>query len=508
MSFLFIKYLCHIEPYPELPNSKDDPHLFGQFIKVIKQFWENGGGLGLFADNAPFNYQINVLIGELFPESQFRIAGNHLGGHILYGDKTGQLKSKSTFNKNLSLIDNYGRPLISFNLYSIYEGTTISYFVEKPNDDDLLYFGNNEELKMITDPKLLRPFVPFSIDSDGGFNSALFYSNDDKGDIIIDCSFSKFFLEMKKSETPKYFQNIVSWLASPEKHQKDGTEYRPKQIDIQINWLDKWKGFKIRDINISSPEKMKTLFAVDCSRSISGMKIYFKKLNELIKLYYSSSRGDKFYTWSNGYFYKTEKEMNRFIIEEVGQPSERHSHYIAEIGKETKNEKFEHLMIVTNGRVESEDIDESDKKVSQYGLKYRFVSFYIIGNEGDQSVGCPYMRSSKSVTHIVDNFGNEIFLSSFGNLEFSKFGFIIFQKLIEKLISYYYKKGESFMVIIDQYIKKYDNNYGLTDFLENYTKRNNYFRFICCCSTDEKDVRENVFNSIFEKKKRKRNLYH
>ena len=50
------------EPYPELPNSEDDPYLFGQFIRVIKQFWENGGGLGLFADNAPFNYQINVLI--------------------------------------------------------------------------------------------------------------------------------------------------------------------------------------------------------------------------------------------------------------------------------------------------------------------------------------------------------------------------------------------------------------------------------------------------------------
>ena len=55
-------YACIImsgEPYAELPDSNDDPYLFGQFINVIKQFWENGGGLGLFADNAPFNYQIN-----------------------------------------------------------------------------------------------------------------------------------------------------------------------------------------------------------------------------------------------------------------------------------------------------------------------------------------------------------------------------------------------------------------------------------------------------------------
>lgn len=41
--------------------------------------------------NAPFNYQINALIEELFPDSKFRIAWNYLGGKILYGDKDGQL---------------------------------------------------------------------------------------------------------------------------------------------------------------------------------------------------------------------------------------------------------------------------------------------------------------------------------------------------------------------------------------------------------------------------------
>ena len=102
---------------------------------------------------------------------------------------------------------------------------------------------------MIADRTFLYPFIPFSKDFDGGFNSALFCSNDDKGDIIIDCCFR---------------------------------EYRPKYIDIQIDWDDKWKGFKTRDMNIGSPEKMKTLFSVDCSRSITGMKIYFKKLRELI----------------------------------------------------------------------------------------------------------------------------------------------------------------------------------------------------------------------------------
>ena len=30
---------------------------------------------------------------------------------------------------------------ISHSLSSIYEGKTVSYFVEKPEDDDLLYYG-------------------------------------------------------------------------------------------------------------------------------------------------------------------------------------------------------------------------------------------------------------------------------------------------------------------------------------------------------------------------------
>ena len=50
------------EPFGELPNKSDSPHLIGEFIKVIIQFWKNGGGLCLFADNALFNYQINLFL--------------------------------------------------------------------------------------------------------------------------------------------------------------------------------------------------------------------------------------------------------------------------------------------------------------------------------------------------------------------------------------------------------------------------------------------------------------
>ena len=77
-------YACLIlsgEPYPELPKDKDHnygekskPHLLGEFIKVIIQFWKNGGGLGLFSDNAPFTFQTNLILEQLFEGSlQFRV---------------------------------------------------------------------------------------------------------------------------------------------------------------------------------------------------------------------------------------------------------------------------------------------------------------------------------------------------------------------------------------------------------------------------------------------------
>ena len=411
-------YACIImsgEPYAELPNSQDNPYLLGQFIKVIKKFWENGGGLALFADNAPFNYQINLIIENLFPNSNFRVAGNHPGNGTIYGDESGKLLKNSTFNRKIQMIDNYSRNIISHSLYSIYEGKTISFFVEKPNDDNLLYFGDNNDLKMITDPNLLYPFIPFSKDSDGGFNSAFYLSNDDKGDIVIDCSYSKFFLEMETQGTARYIQNIVSWLGAPEKHQikdncKDGGDFRPKAIDIQVNWKDTWKKFKKRQ------ENMKILFAVDNSSSVNGNKQYFNILETLVKQFYNNSRGDKFYIWNDKFKCLKQEKINEFISAQKGE-GQTYSYLIAEIGKETKKEKFKHLLIVTDGEVKPEIIEECDKKIEDYGLQYSYVSTYIIGKKGNESVGCPYCRGCTGITYKIDEQGNQTTLASLSKFD-------------------------------------------------------------------------------------------
>ena len=115
-----------------------------------------------------------------------------------------------------------------------------------------------------------------------------------------------------------------------------------------------------------------------------------------------------------------------------------------------------------------------------------------------------FFNSYDDYSSFIEIYGKDIFLSSFENLELKKLRYIIIENLIDKLLSYSMNNAEIIMIIIDQYIKKYDYNYGFTDKLEKYTQFNKYLKFVCCCSTDEVDVRENMHNSIFEKEQEKK----
>ena len=402
-------------PYAELPNPDDDPYLLGQFLKVVKQFWINGGSLGIFADNAPFTYHANLLIEELFPEVIFRIGGNHKGKKHLNGDDSGLLNGPKTFNRKIQIKDNYSRVSISHSLYTLYEGETVSYICENPHDDNKLYSKEDGNVIPINDPEKLKPFVPFSRDSDGGYNSLFYGSNDKHGDIVIDCSYTKFFLEMNSSGIPRYIQNIIPWLANPEKHIRedgfqDGSEFKPIVVNYEINDNDKWNKFKPKPIKVKRIEEMKNLFAVDCSSSISNQSKYYTKIQELVNLYYKPNRGDKFYTWSTGYNLKTTAEMIQYIKDQRGSGGTDSSQIARLVYQEKlKNEKFEHLIIVTDGQVPQSRVDTSDNLVKQYGLKFDYVSSYLINlhDDANESVGCPYCRESPGTTYILFNNGTE-----------------------------------------------------------------------------------------------------
>ena len=211
-----------------------DSSLHDKFINVLIQFWKNGGALILTSDNEPFLIEVNAFLekaefpiddGKNFKKVNWRVNGNHYGTKILEGDDSGLLNKNQTFNRKINDMLKYERGKISHNIYQIYEGITISYAVPNINSREPL-----------TDAISLDPFVPFSKDSDGGINS-LFYcgTNCGEGDIVIDCGFTKFFLDMKKDGTPRYIQNIACWVANPEKRYAENIQpkdFRPNAVKI------------------------------------------------------------------------------------------------------------------------------------------------------------------------------------------------------------------------------------------------------------------------------------
>ena len=206
-----------------------DSSLHDKFINVLIQFWKNGGSLILTSDNEPYLVEVNAFLEKVtFPNNKkitWRVNGNHYGTKILIGDDSGNLNQNKTFNRKFNDMLKYDRGKISYNIYEIYEGITISYAVPNINSRE-----------PITDYKLLEPFVPFSKDSDGGINSLFYCGTDDgEGDIVIDCGFTKFFIDMKKDGTPRYVQNICAWIANPEKRYMEQImpkDYRPKAVKI------------------------------------------------------------------------------------------------------------------------------------------------------------------------------------------------------------------------------------------------------------------------------------
>ena len=85
-------------PYEELPDGTKEAFLFGQFLEVIKLFWEKGGALVFLAGGGKLQYQINEFLKILDFDGkkvQFYLVGNeHKGGKYLVRDDSGLLKNK------------------------------------------------------------------------------------------------------------------------------------------------------------------------------------------------------------------------------------------------------------------------------------------------------------------------------------------------------------------------------------------------------------------------------
>ena len=403
-------YACWVmigPPYPILPDKNSDPYLLGQFIDVLNLFWEKGGAVVLLAENEPFTYQINLFLERIkFEDDEgkinFQIGGNHKGGKILKGNDNGILY-KGTFNKKINIFDRFQRASIAHNLKKIYEGITISYAGINKNNSFIPVTEND-----------VSPFIPFSMDSEGGINSLFYCGKNGKGDIVIDCSYTKFLTEMSSEGTARYIQNIACWTANSEYHYYQGKkphEFRPKAINYKIEKSKKWDKFKeIKEKKIN-PKELKTLFVFDFSGSVKKrisklQGFYHQKINNILGEYYNDKRGDKIYIWNSKYINVSFEKINDLIKQGFGKDKTKSS-LIAEVSKKEENNNFNHLLITTDGKVDSKEIDLSDKLMKNYKIKFDYVTTYIIGKDGNLSAGAPYCRNSPNITIYCDNLTHE-----------------------------------------------------------------------------------------------------
>ena len=390
-------YACWIingPPYNELPDGSKEGYLLGQFLEVLKLFWEAEGALIFLAEGWKLQYQTNEFLKMVDFDGKkvdFYLVGDdeakgtreHKGGKFLKGDETGKLKEKQSFSKKIEIFHGYHRLKLDHNLFKLFEGDTICY-------------------ASTDDPEKLYPFHPFSRDSENGISS-LFYSDytKGKGDIFIDCGFTKLFINMDKKDTAfKYFRNIASWSARVDIHwihqQIYAKDWRVKGINYKIDENKKWTNFIEKPLSslIFKLTSLKTLFAIDDSGSVYNNSFYFDNVKEIIKKYYKD--GDKIYLWDDIHQKKTKKELDKWIKMKDGFGN-TDSSTIVKMAIESP-EYREHLIIITDGDVDESKIKKSDELMKQYNIKFKYVSIFIIGDEGNLSVGAPFCRDCPNKT--------------------------------------------------------------------------------------------------------------
>ena len=402
-------------PYEVLPDQKttEDPKLINKFPDCLIEFWKNQGSIVFLAEGTPLCFQVNVFLENCeFPgygKLNFRIGGDFKGEKTIKGDDSGELSSNGLFNRLLkfSSLTNTDQPpiqrsSISHNLTEMFEGSTISYAINKNN---LNYENKNPQ--PITNFEEIKPFKVFARGSEGGIIS-LFYNDDYNkyGDIVIDTGFTKCFLNMKTDyDSYRYFQNIIGWTARPEIHmildKKSVKFWRPKPVrldsSIKSTYKFETKTVKIKNKKEYTVQQMPTIIAMDCSGSIDSIaSFYFPTISEIVEKYKNGPT--VYYLWGSNYYRKSYSEIQSWISNK-NCPDGTSSRYIFNAIQDAGSSYWNgHLIIVTDGEVGSGDIDECDRLMKNSGIKFKYVTTYVIGTGGNLSVGAPFNRQCANQT--------------------------------------------------------------------------------------------------------------
>ena len=387
--------------FPPVDGEKNtsNPNLVEEFINVLIEFWKNGGALVFMADGDPLNFQVNLFLEKIdFSQNEkpdFRIHGDYIGNKYLIQDKEGKMDRVGIFNKSNHKIKYKGKEIqrqsLSHNIGQIYEGYTISYAVDKKNNK--IPFNEN---------KKLLPFKPFAINSEGGISTLIYEADSSgRGDILIDCGYTKCFLNMYRTGTYKFIQNIAGWTARPEikflAENINPWDWRPKCINYKVNYNAQYNGFLKLENEESDLANMKTLFCIDDSGSTDMSDFYYEELKDIISYYYMKNRGDIFYIWNENKKKISYEDLEKKIENRQGF-GDTYPYLIADIIEEEKENNCKHLVIITDGCVSQNEISEADEKIKNINYTFDYVTVYILGNDADLSVGAPFCRNTPNKT--------------------------------------------------------------------------------------------------------------
>ncbi|KAA6398400.1 MAG: putative serine/threonine-protein kinase PLK4 [Streblomastix strix] len=288
-------WLFSSEGYGELPKeSKDkDTNKIVPFLEAVDDFWRGGGGLLLFCDNHPYNFEANYLLANHFifshggrrGVSAIRFGGNYRGKNkiqvgpndvatvgsfnpILHLDAPGSAKSRISLRPGL----------IHFS-----EGNTISYAV---NDKD----------QPLTTAEQLWPFTPFAwtsenVDPPNPFilyfdpkippeSEAMYCSETCKGaisspgPIVLHGGFTSAFSEFGEDQTGmgRLVISISCWLTRFEERfyaaKRSGSKLLSTSPALIKHYSTKtFAGWRPKPVGVRPRH---SILALDSSRSMSG----------------------------------------------------------------------------------------------------------------------------------------------------------------------------------------------------------------------------------------------
>jgi len=151
-----------------------------RFVDACEKFHKTGRGILLWADNAPFVYHANLVLKRLM---RTELGGNTPGQKALV---PGNPTEKQRFD---------AAHLATSGITRFYEGTTISY--------PLVGLGDLQVLATSSDN---HPVICYSTNQPHG------KLDPSRGRLLVDCGFTRLWVEFNEAGTSRYISNATIWL--------------------------------------------------------------------------------------------------------------------------------------------------------------------------------------------------------------------------------------------------------------------------------------------------------